>query len=663
MTPKHQSVPKTRKAIAPYNFVELPDKVVRAETPLPRYNYYDAARHTGRIECTLITESPLYTRCGLIPNDFQLFGETTANVEELHKLSPEQRKRRTDFFNNPTNHRPTIPGSSLRGMLRNIVEILSYSKIAKVSDYARLFFRAVAAPENDPLKEEYERLLGRAGRKVKAGYLERQLDGSWYIQPAQAIEGHPFVWIKEEIVTDSDIDFIPMADDDYYPQCIEVSFQQIYERNNRHFAKLVSGNLATYQYKGVLVTSGNMMETNQAGGKSNRKNHCLIQERDDAVSPLELSPGAISDYCRALTDFQKEQFDPERGILENNRPIFYCEPAEGQSVTLFGHSPNFRVPYSPHRDGRAASVVDFIPPHLRDDETIDIAEAIFGWARDEKTKINQTRAGRVFVTDAVVDSTIPIEDIWLTNDPDRTITPQVLASPKPTTFQHYLVQTDSDRENLSHYASKPNNDTAIRGHKLYWHKDRSPAIELRDGDDVSDTQKTEIKPIKPGVSFKFDIYFENLSDVELGAILWILDLMKEQSHRLYVSAENSYRLSLGMGKPLGMGAIKIDSTLWLTTRQERYQTLFDNGNWLTTERSDTDFEAEYCMDSFNSYVLEQIADTTTTRLEDLPRIKMLLAMLSWPGPARGTTRYQEIEHPRNNNEFKERPVLPTPLQI
>jgi hypothetical protein len=58
MLPKHlKEVPEDRKAIAPYNFVELPNKVVESE-PLPSHDSYDLNRHTGRINCTLTTESP-----------------------------------------------------------------------------------------------------------------------------------------------------------------------------------------------------------------------------------------------------------------------------------------------------------------------------------------------------------------------------------------------------------------------------------------------------------------------------------------------------------------------------------------------------------------------------------------------------------------------------
>ena len=70
--PKHiDHVPNDRKAVAPYNFVELPDKVVEVDKDsLPSHDRYYGDRYTGKIECTLTTSSPLYIRCGLTTSDF-----------------------------------------------------------------------------------------------------------------------------------------------------------------------------------------------------------------------------------------------------------------------------------------------------------------------------------------------------------------------------------------------------------------------------------------------------------------------------------------------------------------------------------------------------------------------------------------------------------------
>ncbi|GAB1539841.1 TIGR03986 family CRISPR-associated RAMP protein [Scytonema sp. NUACC21] len=679
MIPKHTTpVRKDRRAFAPYNFVELPDEeqVVIAQE-LPKQNCYDPQRYTGYVQCTIVTQTPLYIRCGLIPDDFQKFGDRSCNLYELEQLTPEEQQRWTDFFYDPANYRPVIPGSSLRGMIRALFEIVTYSKIHKVSGYEKLFFRAVAAPDNDPLTNEYKRKLcekkedgeSKWVSKVKAGYLQQQSDGHWRIYLAQTLKDQPFVWVHKSVVP-KDVGLIDFNSNDYYPQNIEVRFDEISKEKTRYVANQVSEDNLNHKYKGTLVTSGNMIEGNPEG-KSSRQYHCLIGERTDDY--VEIDPDAVKDYCSALTDFQQKYFDKKNGILANNKPVFFCKIKQGEKVILFGHSPNFRVPYiSNTKNGRAASVTDFIPPNLKssDNPAIDMVEAIFGWVKDKKSE-NQSRAGRVFITDAVIDDSIPNEQIWCQDHPEQRITPRILASPKPTTFQHYLVQTNPDakRENLKHYGSRPIEDTIIRGHKLYWHqKDVScSSIEEKREEEIHSKPKqyTKIRPIGSKVRFHFKIYFENLTDEELGAFLWILDLAKEKENRIYIKSDREYCFSLGMGKPFGMGAVKLtNQQLWLSQRKEkRYQKLFSGNNWESGNYSDTQVEAQVFVESFKHYVLKQIGDNPNGNLEDVPRIKMFLEMLSFPGKPRGSVRYMEIEHPHNNNEYTQRPVLPNPFDV
>ena len=112
--------------------------------------------------------------------------------------------------------------------------------------------------------------------------------------------------------------------------------------------------------------------------------------------------------------------------------------------------------------------------------------------------------------------------------------PKILSSPKPTTFQHYLTQSNDHIRDLNHY----NRPAAIRGNKLYWHKSGKNWEETDQKEiDYHATQYTKIKPVRPGVQFKGRIRFENLSDIELGALLFVLDLPEGCSHKL------------GMGKP------------------------------------------------------------------------------------------------------------------
>lgn len=182
-----------------------------------------------------------------------------------------------------------------------------------------------------------------------------------------------------------------------------------------------------------------------------------------------------------------------------------------------------------------------------------------------------------------------------------------------------------------------------------------PDIQKPDEVGERDTQHTQIRPVKEGVPFTFQIRFENLSDVELGALLWVLDKAQDEA----------YRLKLGMGKPYGMGAVKIAPTLHLQDRQARYGGLFAAESWQSGEQQAAE-TWQRAVDAFERFVLDGIGERGPKRLEDVGRIQQLLALLRWPGPDPAETRYFEIEHddPKAKrgkvNEYKDRPVLPNP---
>jgi CRISPR-associated protein (TIGR03986 family) len=565
MAPKHiLTLPENRAALAPYNFVPLPDKIVSAEEvalddrvpPVKKLNgeiqefpytvrqdIYHARRYTGAITCTLTTASPLYVRCGLTP-------EQLAQGLEAKDLP--------DFFSLQQHGQPVIPGSSLRGLLRALVEIACYGKMDKVTDRPRYFYRAVAAKMDDPLARPYREQL----RNVRAGYLV-QRGREWFIQPARAIGNEGYLKAREQDIPPA-LGLIRLNNPSYHLKIIPISFttKKLKPSPRNPQGRLVIdlvGPPGKYSEQGMIVTSGNMLETGGSRQRSPRKNHAVIGEAGSGE--IKIADTAVEDYRNGLSDFIIEQLGPN-GVLQDGRPVFYCEPPRGGSgeVVFFGHNPNFRLPYRFPGSKRAATPRDFVPEHLRDDTKIDLAEAIFGFVRGSRREGGQALAGRVFVGNATLDA--GQSDIWYSDEP---ITPRILATPKPTTFQHYLVQPSALRPELKHYASKPGEETVVRGHELYWHKGDQPNIGLpAEQQDIKDTQKTQIRPVRAGVSFTFDVRFENLSDVELGALLWVLQL----------AADDEYRLKLGMGKPLGMGAVKITSNVALSNRAERYERLF-----------------------------------------------------------------------------------------
>lgn len=661
-----------RIAKAPYNFVELPAKVVEAQ-PLPEGDRYHSERHTGRIECTLTTESPLYTRCGWSPEDFAEYGE-----KNFQELPDEIKNKRASFFINPKTQQPTIPGSSLRGMLRTLVEIVSFGKIDRVTDN-KLFYRSLGDPAlRDIYQANFVENLGQVQvsphpqadcyrAKAHAGFL-RKRNNSYIIEECgygrinfdlnnlpntsvmSNLSHHQIYQTKKKVKTPNwqyqhktiYIDIEQSEQNHFFPRQTNHHGKQRHPDLYLRFRKVHSASLteAPNLQKGTLVITGDMQHK-----------HLEFVFLDKKLKEYAVSEEMVRRFQDddQITKWQEKAYPKDQppsacrqqdGYLRDGEPVFFLLNDDGETVRFLGRAQMFRLPYK-------HSPLHFVPPKLRDASRTDIAEAIFGYVNGIEPRA-KTCAGRVFITDGVLKQN---KGGKVKTNLDKKPVPILLSSPKPTTFQHYLVQQDVTQGNLKHYASKPPTDTeagetVIRGHKLYWHKPCQ--IEVPEN---SDTQTSLVKPIDPKIEFTFKVYFENLSNVELGALLWVLDRAEKPE----------YCLSLGMGKPLGMGAVKVKlDKLWLGDRTQRYSSLFSNNNqWELGETDNTDSHRQNCIKAFEQYILSHIDNIDragATTLDDVRRIKMLLEMLRCdPTYETNQLEYMKLE------DFRNRKVLPTPL--
>jgi CRISPR/Cas system CSM-associated protein Csm3 (group 7 of RAMP superfamily) len=334
-----------------------------------------------------------------------------------------------------------------------------------------------------------------------------------------------------------------------------------------------------------------------------------------------------------------------RGMVRNLVEIISYSKMEYVNYTRFDYrevKSRKRVPY-------VKTVKDHIPSANKNFMGTEFATAIFGNA--------DKFAGRVFFEDAQM-----IEDAGQY----PALSPRILSTPKPTAVQHYLVQKGKKMANW-------NDDPDIRGHKLYWHRRTSDDHRMKyswpESGEIN-TQHTVIEPQKPGTKFKGRIRFDNLSDVELGALLFALDLPRECAHKI------------GMGKPLGLGSIRISPTVVISKRTGesashtgRYGKLFDNQQWyLPVEKVDKDLKAEFSRYIWSALPDEEKAGADSVNdLWSIPRIKELWVMLRYDKERMGKsdwlekTRYMEIERegvpPRERNEFRNRPILQSPSEI
>jgi len=674
--PKHTNPSKGREAKAPYNFVPLAEEIVTAKSLLDRDVYHNN-RYTGVIHCQLETKTPLYTRAALEKDELEKY---------RLKDKDEKTKTKADFFYiDPTTKQPVIPGSSLRGMLRTLVEIITFSKPQPVTD-RQLFFRTLDT--SSVAKSYTDRMVaGDRGGKgsypdVKAGYMEK-VGIDYYIRPAQKLLKTQFYRVEEKLALDVFPDLQKMsASKNYLWKRYPIWFQPVEPLShkpkspkfNAEVTKLrlrhTGEQAPTGWVKGYFIASG--WVPSRTGGKHL---HWIIGPETDESQRYPVDALDIEAYRELGAGLSQTIRDKKMSILPDQTgeliPCFYTEWKDSTGVErlAFGHTAMFRLPYE-------YSPRDLLPYSEQQLQITDFAEAIFGWVDDKK---GRTIAGRVSVSDAHV--TQFAKRLHLLEASEPPLTP-LLSGPKPTSFQHYLTQGSDEKKNLYHYQDK--NDTTLRGHKLYWHKDDK--LQLQDYHDANakadSTQHTVMRPVDKGVFFTFDINFENLAVEELGALLWVLR----------VAGDGKHCLKVGMAKPLGLGSVSVQSRLCLSGRSARYRTLFSHPKWEETpvmfessQLADTSTSAQFAglnaslqnnetvevvdlalfVAAFENFILTQMGakgDPDDTAFSKLPRVQTLLALLQWPGERRSDNGYNQTTY-MGLEEFKQRPVLPDPVWV
>lgn len=663
---KHESPRTSQKATAPYNFIELPNRPMTHEadsngrTKHDRYVLKPDFVHSGYFECELTTSSPLYIRGMMEVKDFLEFGS-----KAMSDLNPNEQRKRAQFSRNARGELE-IPASSLRGMVRNMYEIITLGKMSRVTN-RRLAYRSFEK-DRMSLRPHYEgRVLKRSGSDyepiVRAGYMERDGD-EWYVRPAKTIDGVGFCRVKHINLDRKYLQIDDKKSKNNTAQNRKIFFRPVPPKYHE-VRPGVNIWMSWTAVTSTTRTSNDLLEgaiapSNAINGKASE---AIIYppdtERDrlplkflrkdvrDEKQTIEVDVAA--DYELQLTRGQKEKLG-ERGVLQDGHPVFYIVGRDHMNqpvVDAIGHTMMMRLLYK-------YSPFEMLPILFRSDDTIDSAESVFGYVRTKKrpgAESAETYASRVHFSPGVI-----LPDISAAEEPEPII-PYILSSPKPTTFQHYLSQNEPDQTSRHVHFDTPN--AMLRGHKLYWHKGKLSSDQMRDPSATKITsQHTLVKMVRPGVKFKFRVYFENLSNFELGALHYVLTLP---------SSGTKYRYKLGMAKPLGAGAVSIEAKLHLYDRDVRYTNLFaksdqsatqavwEKGEWSENVCSERIKKAH---ERFTGVVRKELDPSNKTLVfEDLPRMRQLLKMLDFDNSSKQNRGYMEL------SEFKIRPVLPRPEHV
>lgn len=672
MNPQHKNpTRKERTATAPYNFVPLPERVIAFRNQPGSaiaidQGVYHEARFTGWIDVELETLSPVYIRAGLSPKQYEKMERQEKDPDDRTKHLDKARNR-PEFFHTGDPNEPVIPGSSLRGMIRTMCEIIGHGKLSPVSDQA-LVYRAVGDTSSHGIAYRQELMVEDRVQKnyftpkMQGGYLRyREQDGGWYIQPAERANpadpdspNYARIYNKDIPTTGltrvngfRQVHEIFVAHDTYDYKKVKGGFIHIKRVNVTRATTSPGPNLR----RAVLARTGPVprkaTEAVIFEGISDERQWIRIP--DGTGGEPDLVAAYLDQVSKTGKHNQKDLLGSDQGALRDGYPVMYV--MEGNKLRFFGHTQMFRMPYR-------HSPMDLLSAEHRDEGTLDLAQAMFGTARDDR----KGAAGRVFVEDARLHPEQDRAKLWLDGDP--VVMSKILSGPKPTTFQHYLTQPEPDVEKgkgLKTYNDR--GQTTLRGHKLYWHTGQDESLNFRERqltqtelDD--DSQHTRMKPVRDGVRFRCRVRFENLLAEELGLLLWAVKL----------PARGEFAHKIGMGKPLGLGSVRLRPTLTVVDPAIRYGAFLGSGE-KTLEAGYVTVSEEEAVRAFEGLAARALKLPEGASLAETPRMRALLAMLRWPGPRREKTEYMSVGQDETtgkitgDNQFKERPVLPDPSGV
>jgi CRISPR-associated protein (TIGR03986 family) len=194
-----------------------------------------------------------------------------------------------------------------------------------------------------------------------------------------------------------------------------------------------------------------------------------------------------------------------------------------------------------------------LPP--TDINELCLASRVFGWVSQEKPQNEEERRknlekevayrGRLRFSNA-----LPDEKTKQERCNQESVTLSILGAPHPTSIEFYLDEKTAIKPSRDGKHGYNETNAKMRGRKIYRHHKSFDENEATVGEDQKSKQNRTIEGIyQQGSIWTFAIEFENLQPVELGALLWTLELHEGDPQGYH---------RIGYGKPLGFGSVQID---------------------------------------------------------------------------------------------------------
>lgn len=509
----------------PYNFISFPQKKAEA--------YTDTDKHTGVIEYTITTKTPLF-----IPN---------SSSDKAFKESETVTDHKSYDFFSYTNldskklyeneyHLPVIPGSEMRGVVRNAYETLTDSCMGLLNE------------EIYPVKRSYEKfipgLLCQENGKIVLYEASSMRIGDMFVdgKPPKRFE-------KDRNGTEI---FFSVEGRDAWKKPVE-NFSSDFKKAKKE----------NYRKKGYLLKWGMSIEEPENEDKSNGKKTDKKDNKKARYHVYQLRRDKDTGKYKKITFFTRDKverkllavvdsYQKQPAVSDDNKDAYEEYEKDLQSF-LDGEIQYFPVNYSALDKENI-----YLAPAVYSKEVYDnnIGKLAGEFAPCKENfcpacdlfghigKTNKTCKGSgIRFTDLYVKEEKTPENYnqyYLENK----ITLQTLGGPKLGNVEFYLKKPDKNASfwTYDYYILNWNVKVApgeLRGRKYYWHH---PQVHFEKVEPTN-LNKT-VRPVKKGIEFKGKLYYESISKKQLEQLIWILNSGSEQ-----------LGLKLGAAKPLGLGSI------------------------------------------------------------------------------------------------------------
>lgn len=480
--------------VNPYNFISLPNKKAKA--------FLDEDKHYGVIHYSITTKTPLF-----IPNSSndKAFGCKEADHKSYDFFSY------TDLSNEKNvsgkYQEPVVPGSEMRGLVRNVYETLTDSCMGILND-------------DYPVK--------RISVAFNPGLLRIEEDGSLSLLKADSFR------IDDDIYNPKKIDRYKDGDLIYFdtpkPEGKVNGKIHSFDKNKNNFndhgyvlkwgffinrrMKNAKNNYHAFKLSGDIVRNG--LSKNEIKNKMN-----------SVVTSYLEQPTVKPDDAKAYEAYKKQFELFLEGKREKYFPVNYSDKVKGLlSIT----------PATFSKEVSSKSVADYAGVFAPCKDSLCPACDLFGKIGDN-AKGSRIRFSDMYVEKHDSNKSYYVKDF---------VTIDNLSSPKISNVDFYLERPKNATFWTYDYYVSNNKVYAytgiLRGRKYYWHH-HPESVRFNSNVEKTKLNKT-IRPVKEGVIFKGELYFDGISKKQLNQLIYILNTGKD-----------GLGLKLGMGKPLGLGSV------------------------------------------------------------------------------------------------------------